>query len=382
LQAADVAKDRFLAVLSHELRNPLASINSAAELMLSEGVSAADAQSAGEVVRRQALGMKAMLEDLMDVSRLKLGRLELKRERVLLSTIVSTAMEVARPMLADARHALKLDLGKQDIELDGDPLRLVQVLSNLLSNAAKYTPRSGTITVRARLAGDQLDLSVTDTGMGMEPERIPTMFEMFAQANPHEDRSHGLGIGLALVKKIVDLHGGQVSARSGGPGKGSEFHVMLPGAKAVAPSPATATRAPTPAPAETSAPQARDLVLIADDNEDASWGVAKLLEMDGFETVRVNSGMDAVREIARLKPQAGIIDIGMPDLGGHEVARQVRTTPWGRQMVLIAATGWGQEADRRDALEAGFDAHMTKPVDASKLSEMLDTLLSSKVSAK
>jgi two-component system, chemotaxis family, CheB/CheR fusion protein len=350
--------------------------------MLSEGVSAADAQSAGEVVRRQALGMKAMLEDLMDVSRLKLGRLELKRERVLLSTIVSTAMEVARPMLADARHALKLDLGKQDIELDGDPLRLVQVLSNLLSNAAKYTPRSGTITVRARLAGDQLDLSVTDTGMGMEPERIPTMFEMFAQANPHEDRSHGLGIGLALVKKIVDLHGGQVSARSGGPGKGSVFHVMLPGAKAVAPSPATATRAPTPAPEATSAPQERGLVLIADDNEDAAWGLAKLLEMDEFETVRVSSGIEAVREIARLKPQAGIIDIGMPDLGGHEVARQVRTTPWGRHMVLIAATGWGQEADRRDALEAGFDAHMTKPVDASKLSEMLDTLLSSKVSAK
>ncbi|WP_061503806.1 CheR family methyltransferase [Ramlibacter tataouinensis] len=379
LQAADVAKDRFLAVLSHELRNPLASIDSAAELMLTAGVPAADSQAAAEVVRRQALATKAMLDDLLDVSRLKLGRLELKRERVRLSAVMASALEVTRPLLVDAPHALKLDLGEGDVELDGDPLRLVQVLSNLLSNAIKYTPRDGTIDVTARLTGDQLELSVKDTGIGMEPQRIPAMFDMFAQEDTR-DRGRGLGIGLALVKNIVDLHDGQISARSEGRGKGSEFRVLLPGARPVAAARA-ATRLPA-APEPLTMGEDRGQILIADDNADAGWGLASLLEMAGFKTVRVTGGVEAVREIGLRRPQAAIVDIGMPDLNGHEVARQVRAAPWGREMVLIAATGWGQEADQRAALEAGFDAHMTKPLDARELSKMLETLLSSKTSLK
>jgi len=383
LQADAAAKDRFLAVLSHELRNPLASIDSAAELLLVNGMHHADSQAAAEVVRRQTRSMKAMLDDLIDVSRLKLGRLELKPEHLRLSDVVNSALEITRPLMAQAQHELKLDLGDKDVELDGDPLRLTQVLSNLLSNAVKYTPNGGTIAVRARVASDLLELSVTDTGIGMDPQRIPAMFEMFAQENPGEDRSHGLGIGLALVKNIVELHDGEVSARSAGPGKGSEFRVLLPGAKAVERAPGVASvRAAPAAPAVTAQTNGRGLVLIADDNADAGWGVAKLLEMAGFETVRVTGGVDALREMERLKPQAGVIDIGMPDLSGHEVARRVRDTPWGQQMVLIAATGWGQEADQRDALEAGFDTHMTKPVDPRELSEVLTSLLSSKSSMK
>jgi len=382
LQAADAAKDRFLAVLSHELRNPLAAIASAAELMLIDRVPLDNSQSAAEVVRRQSLGMKAMLDDLIDVTRLKLGRLQLKRERVRLSAVITAAMEVTRPLLDDASHTFKLDLGNEDIELDGDPLRLVQMLSNLLGNAIKYTPRNGTITVKVRLEDDALELLVADTGIGMDPQRIPTMFEMFAQAEPAEDRTHGLGIGLALVKNIVELHGGQISARSDGFGKGSEFLVVLPGARSVAPTGTPTGSVPQAQPVASSAPQARGLILVADDNEDAGWGVAKLLEMDGFETARVCSGTEALREIERLKPSAAVVDIGMPDLSGHEVARRARATAWGRQMVLIAATGWGQDADRREALAAGFDAHMTKPVDAAKLCKMLDELLSSKAAVK
>jgi two-component system, chemotaxis family, CheB/CheR fusion protein len=298
-----------------------------------------------------------------------------------LSSVIAAAMESTQPQIAQAGHSLHVDVPQQDIELNGDPLRLVQVVANLLTNAIKYTPHGGKIALRARLNKDRLELSVKDSGLGMDPSRIEDMFEMFAQGGSDEDRSQGLGIGLALVKNIVELHGGHVTARSEGPGKGSEFLVSLPGARTAFSAPPK--RAPAPAPvAPIAANDRRGLILIADDNVDAGWGMAKLLEMVGYETTHVRGGQDAVREIARLKPQAGIIDIGMPDLNGHEVARQVRAMPGGRETVLIAATGWGQEADEREAVDAGFDAHMTKPVDMQKLSDMLGTLLSSKASVK
>ena len=375
LQAADAAKDRFLAVLSHELRNPLASIDSGAALLLTQGLPAGDRDAAAQVVKRQASAMKTLLDDLLDVTRLKLGRLELHRERVTLSGVVQAALESTQPALDAAPHPIALDLPSYAIELDADPLRLGQVLSNLLVNAIKYTPTGGRITMKARLEGDQAVIVVTDSGVGMEPAQIEGMFDMFTQAPSGADHHHaGLGIGLALVRSIVKLHGGRVEASSPGLGQGSEFRVFLPGARAVPQAAAAPVTAAPPAPAPAQA-RKRGLILIADDNVDAGWGIARLLEIAGFETLLVTGGQQALAEAENRKPDVGIIDIGMPDLSGHEVARQLRQSDWGRHMVLIAATGWGQESDEREAAAAGFDAHMTKPVDLRKLSAVVDDLL-------
>jgi two-component system CheB/CheR fusion protein len=372
LQAADAAKDRFLAVLSHELRNPLASIDSAASLLLTQGIPSADRSEAAQVVKRQAGSMKALLDDLLDVSRLKLGRLELRRERIVLADVIESALESVRPLLESAGHRLKVDLPAYAIELDGDPLRLGQVLSNLLANSIKYTPAQGVIEMQASIEDGRAVVRVRDNGMGMDPQRIDRMFEMFEQAQPVAGRSQGLGIGLALAKSIVELHGGRIEAGSGGAGQGSEFRVLLPATRA------DVAAEPAAAPAPTPVVKKRGLILIADDNIDAGWGIARLLEIAGFSTLRVRGGLEAVKETRRHKPDVAIVDIGMPDLSGHEVARQIRATAWGRHMVLIAATGWGQDSDERDAAAAGFDAHMTKPVDLRKLSALVDDLLAQK----
>jgi two-component system, chemotaxis family, CheB/CheR fusion protein len=371
LQAADATKDGFLAVLSHELRNPLASIDSAAVLLLTQKLPTGDRESAAQVVKRQAGAMKALLDDLLDVSRLKLGRLELRKEHVVLSTVVQAALEATRPLLETGRQELKVDLPAQRVELNADPLRLGQVLSNLLTNAIKYTPAGGTIAVQARMQGDdQVVIAVADNGAGIEPAQIERMFDMYTQAHSAANQSHvGLGIGLALVKSIVELHGGWVRASSAGPGKGSEFTVGLPAARTTR---TELPRAAKPAPA---ARTKRGLILIADDNVDAGWGIAKLLEIAGFATSLVEGGHEALRQAQLQQPDVGIIDIGMPDLNGYEVARQIRQAEWGKGMVLIAATGWGQKSDEHNALAAGFDAHMTKPVDLRKLSAIVEELL-------
>jgi two-component system CheB/CheR fusion protein len=259
------------------------------------------------------------------------------------------------------------------VELDADLLRIAQVLSNLLTNAIRYTPAGGRILVRAGLQGDRIVITVSDNGAGIDPTRIAEMFDMFTQAHPDAERKYGLGIGLALVKSIVEMHGGQVSATSAGLGKGSEFTVTLPGARALPAAPAVVAP-PAPAVAQPE-PGQRGLILIADDNVDAGWGVARLLEIAGFSTVLVHGGADALHEAQLKQPDVGILDIGMPDMSGLEVARALRTTTWGRRMALIAATGWGQESDERASLQAGFDAHMTKPVDLRKLSALVDQLL-------
>ncbi len=312
---------------------------------------------------------------MLDVSRLKLGRLELHREVVTLCSVVDAALETVRPMLDSAGHALKVQLPEYPVELNADSLRLSQVLSNLLTNSIKYTQPNGSISLKADMVGSEVVIFVSDNGVGMEPGQIKHMFEMFTQAQRVADRSHGLGIGLALVKSIVEMHGGHVEALSDGPGKGSEFRVTLPAnrgqVRAAAPAPAAS--APVEGPVKK-----RGLILIADDNVDAGWGIAKLLEIAGFSTLRVKGGVEAVKETARHKPDVGIIDIGMPDLSGHDAARQIRATEWGKHMVLIAATGWGQDSDEKDAATAGFDAHMTKPVDLRKLSALVDDLLARK----
>ncbi|MFC5497202.1 CheR family methyltransferase [Caenimonas terrae] len=375
LQEADLAKDRFLAVLSHELRNPLASIDSAASLLLTPGVDGPDREAAAQVVRRQAQAMKSLMNDLLDVSRLTFGRLELHRQQVLLAPIVDAALETTRPLLDAAGHTLSVELPPYPVQLDADPLRLNQVLSNLLTNAIKYTPPGGRVELHVSFEGEHVLITVRDNGVGMKPEDIGRMFEMFAQADAPANRANaGLGIGLALVRSIVELHGGTVEASSPGLGQGSELRVRLP-ARRAAPGAAPAAEQEGTAPPVDRSTRKRGLILIADDNVDASWGISKLLEISGFATVRVAGGQEAVSECARRQPDVAILDIGMPDLNGHDAARQIRATPWGRQMVLIAATGWGQESDERKALEAGFDAHMTKPVDLRKLAALVDTLL-------
>jgi two-component system, chemotaxis family, CheB/CheR fusion protein len=380
LQVADAAKDRFLAVLSHELRNPLASIDSAAALLRAPSIPQKDRDEAADVVKRQAGAMKSLLDELLDVSRLKLGRLELRRQPVALKTVVDSALESTRSMLSAAGHRLKVELPPEDVVLDADALRLSQVLSNLVTNAIKYTPAGGTVTLAAAIDAGDVVISVKDTGAGIDPAQIERIFEMFAQVQPGPDRSHGLGIGLALVKNIVELHGGQVSASSPGVGRGSEFVVRLP-AGMVTVRPAAPAQPPPPVRVPDDTPsrmKKRGLILIADDNLDASWGISRLLEIAGFATLRVASGLEAVQATRKHKPDVGIIDIGMPDLDGHQVARQIRQSEWGKHMVLIAATGWGQESDQTAAIEAGFDAHMTKPVNLRQLSAVVDDLLARK----
>jgi two-component system CheB/CheR fusion protein len=315
--------------------------------------------------------MKALLDDLLDVSRLKLGHLELARERVRLSAVVSGAVETTGPLLSESGHSLTVYLPPGDIEIDGDALRLGQVVTNLLANAFRYTPRGGRVVLRAHYDDGSLQISVKDSGIGMAPDRIEAMFELFTQGDTVAGHSQGLGIGLALVKQLVELHGGEVHAYSEGVGKGCEFRISLPHARPFSGLP------PSPGP-DATGPKKSVRVLVADDNVDAGWGLAKLLELRGFETLRVHGGLEALEAMREHNPQAAVIDIGMPDLGGHEVARRARAAPWGRSMVLIAATGWGQEADEQAALAAGFDAHMTKPVNVQRLSNTIDTLLAAR----
>ena len=368
LEQADAAKDRFLAVLSHELRNPLASIASAAELLRAAPAQVDAPTRAAQVVQRQAAAMKVLLDDLLDVSRLRLGRLELRRTSVTLAAVVENALEATRPLVENARHILTVQLPVQQVHLEADLLRLGQVLSNLLSNAVKYTPEGGRIELHAEIVGPEVMLTVTDTGIGMEAGDIDRMFDMFSQAPEALDRaSGGLGIGLALARSIVEMHGGWIRASSPGFGKGSQFKVGIPYRRAAMAPPAE------PPLTEVAAKDSTVglLVLIADDNADAGWGLAKLLELSGFRTLLAGGGQEAFRLAERERPAVVVLDIGMPDLSGHEVAQRMRAAAWGRDMVLIAATGWGQEADQLKSRQAGFDVHLTKPLDLRMLKDVI-----------
>lgn len=372
LQELDAAKDRFLAVLSHELRNPLASIDSAAALLTAEGSQPEDRAAAAHIVARQAAAMKVLLDDLLDISRLTLGRLGLHREPVSLAAVVDRALESVQPMLAAAHHTLALDLPPQPVELEADAVRLGQVFSNLLTNAIKYTNPGGSLALRARAGQQSVIVTVADNGIGMDPASIEGMFEMFAQSDPAGGRSQGgLGIGLALAREIVQLHGGSIRARSPGVGQGSEFEVVLPlrggGRSPAAPEALSASASAAPRPPR--------VVLVADDNADAGWGMARLLELAGYQTVLVRGGIEALREARRRMPDVAILDIDMPDLSGHAVAQQLRAMEGGARVVLVAATGWAQESAERDSREAGFDAHLTKPVNLRKLGALVDELI-------
>jgi PAS domain S-box-containing protein len=377
---ADARKDEFLAMLSHELRNPLAPIRNALEILRWAGAARAAAgvapppekiAAAIEMMDRQVGQMVRLLDDLLDVSRISRGRIALRKERTALAAVVRQAVDGARGLCAELGQELVVRLPGTPVVLDADPARLAQVLGNLLSNASKFTDRGGRIELEVeRLAGEPpaVELRVRDTGIGIPAEELPRVFELFAQVDRSLDRSEGgLGIGLALVRRLVEMHGGEVEARSAGPGAGSEFVVRLPVAGEAAP--------PLPvAPAATPALQPLR-VLIVDDNRDAATALAILLGLAGHATRTVFDGGEAVEEARRLSPDAVLLDIGLPGLDGYEVARRLRAEPRGGELALVAITGWGQDADRRRSAEVGFDAHLVKPVDGAALLRLLAGLV-------
>jgi PAS domain S-box-containing protein len=373
LLEADRRKDEFLATLAHELRNPLAPIRNAVRILDSDAADERQRKWGREVIARQVQRMSLLLDDLLDVSRITRGQLELKKDYVDLKAVVGVAVETARPLLDGKQHQLTVSLPGENVKLEADPLRLSQVIGNLLTNAAKYTDTGGRISLSARRENAELVIAIRDSGIGLTQESIPGLFTMFSQVNSAIDRAEGgLGIGLALVKGLVALHGGRVEVRSEGLGRGSEFIIHLPH-KVLAP------RATAEVEEESGAANANVVrhcrVLVADDNRDAAESLAMVLRFAGYEVFIAFNGAEALALGEQERPRAAILDIGMPGMSGHEVARRMRLEAWGRNAVLIALTGWGQEQDKQAAKAAGFDEHMTKPVDPDKVERLLAALL-------
>jgi PAS domain S-box-containing protein len=369
LRDADRRKDEFLATLAHELRNPLAPIRNAAKVLDSANIDESQRQWGRDVIARQVQRMALLLDDLLDVSRITRNRLELRKSRVDMTAVVGSAVETARPLIDARGHTLEIVLPPDRIELDADPLRLSQALSNLLTNAAKYTDSGGRITLRVELEPQSLSIAVQDTGIGLNPAVIPQLFEMFSQVDSALDRAEGgLGIGLALVKGLVALHGGTVHAASAGPGRGSAFTMRLPRSILASPE-ASANPETTSAGAGSSTPRRR--VLIADDNRDAADSLALLLSLYGHEVQVASSGPEALELGRTQRSEVVILDIGMPGMSGYETAARIRKESWGRAVLLIAITGWGQEEDKARARAAGFDHHLTKPVDPDEVTRLL-----------
>ena len=363
MREADVRKDVFLATLSHELRNPLAPIRSAARLLETPNISAAQLSRAQAIISRQVHHMSSLLDDLLDVSRITRGSFPLKKELVDVKSLIEAAVEAAQPAMDAKRHTLRVEIPAKPILVNADPVRLAQVMSNLLTNAAKYTPTGGIITVGGYLEAQDLIVFVRDNGVGLAQEMIPEIFEMFTQIKSQNEASEGgLGIGLALSKGLVQLHGGQIAAHSAGLGTGSEFVMSLPRSLVVETSDSNATEFN----GDSSTSSARR-VLLADDNRDGAESLSMLLELAGHEVHLAHSGAEALELAKQVRPDVAVLDIGMPELSGYEVAKRIRSEPWGAHMILIALTGWGQENDKRLAEAAGFDHHCTKPVDPDEL---------------
>ena len=363
LSLADRRKDEFLATLAHELRNPLAPMRNVLEAMKQQSLDERRQKWALEVLDRQLTHMTHLVDDLMEASRISQGRLELRRTPIDIVAVLRSALEDVGGMISAAGHTLNVDMPPDAITVDADATRLAQVFVNLLTNASKYTPRGGRIMVSMRRQGSEAVISVRDTGIGIPKEALTTVFDMFSQLSPALERSQGgLGIGLALVRGLVTLHGGTISASSGGAGRGSEFSVRLPTLDL--PQQAAAVQPP-----ESTARRCR--ILVVDDNVDAAESMTMALELCGHETLAVHDGVAALQAAARFMPQVILLDIGLPGRNGYEVAREIRRMPWGRDVLLIAATGWGQESDKQLAEDAGFDRHLTKPVDFDKLQALL-----------
>ena len=360
MREADRRKDEFLATLSHELRNPLAPVRQALGVIRAPTASAAQARWGIEVIERQVQNMARLLDDLLDVSRITRGTLEIRKDRVSLRSVIEAAIELARPVIDGKHHHLLVEY-PLDLMLDADSLRLAQVLGNLLTNAAKYTDPPGELSLKGRVDGSEVLLTVSDNGVGISPEMLPRIFEMFVQVQNVRDRADGgLGIGLALARGLIELHGGSISVSSRGEGTGSQFVIRLP----LTSDSAQATPRPIVA-VESRSPGVR--IVVADDNVDAAESLAMLLNLQGHEVRTANDGEAALQLLETFQPRFAFVDVGMPKLNGHEVAARARTAPWGADITLVALTGWGQESDRRAALGAGFDYHFVKPVDIDEM---------------
>jgi signal transduction histidine kinase len=371
LREAHRRKDEFLATLAHELRNPLAPVRNAAQLLQRKGGASPDIQWAATLIDRQVQAMSHLIDDLMDVSRINQGKIELRGDRVDLAKVLQDAVETARPVIDECGHELVLVLPQDPMVLDADPTRLAQAFTNLLNNAAKYMDHGGRIEVRAEREGGEVVVTVRDRGIGIAPERLASVFEMFSQVETALERSRGgLGIGLSLTQRLVEMHAGSVTARSDGLGHGSDFVVRLPLASAATATGAPGAPAATPPPAEAGAP-ATLRILIADDNQDAAETLAALLDFMGHEARCVHDGLAAVQAAVDYRPNLVLLDIGMPQLNGYEACRRIREAAQGAAMVMVAVTGWGQPEDRRKSADAGFDHHMVKPVDLAALETLV-----------
>jgi signal transduction histidine kinase/ActR/RegA family two-component response regulator len=368
LREADRRKDEFLAILAHELRNPLAPIRNSLHI-LRLTTEHDDAERIRGLMERQVSHMVRLVDDLLEVSRITRGKIELRRELVEVAAIVRGAVETSQPLIDAADLQLAVNVPTESLMVDADPVRLTQVVANLLNNAAKYTDRGGQIWLVVKRDGDSVIIQVRDTGIGIPTHMLPRVFELFTQIDRYANRGQGgLGIGLTLVKSLVELHGGSVWAHSEGEGRGSVFSIRLP----LAASPHQGYRSGEPD--ARSAVLASRRVLIVDDNRDAAESLGMLLSLLGAESRVVYSGPEALKVIPDFKPAVVLLDIGMPGMDGHEVARRIRQIPECRSLTLIALTGWGQEEDRHRSQSAGFDHHLIKPADVNTLQTLLLSL--------
>ncbi len=370
LRDADQRKDEFLAMLAHELRNPLAPIRNAVQILRNQCRADAFARKLQDIIDRQTAQMARMVDDLLDVSRISRGKLELRKGPVTLQQVIQGAVETSRPLIDQSRHQLELRIPDQPLFLEADLTRLSQVFANLLNNAAKFTEAAGQIKMVVEQRGAEVLVSVIDSGVGIPAEQMANLFDLFTQGEGERRRSGGgLGIGLSLVKQLVELHQGRVTAKSEGPGRGSEFTVHLPlAAGQSAPAGPDAVVPDKP-------PAAKGLrILVVDDSEDAALTLATLLELAGYELHLAHDGEQALAAAEACRPDVILLDIGLPKLSGNDVCRRLRQQDWGREMTVIALTGWGQDKDRRRTAEAGFDHHLVKPADPAALLKLLDGL--------
>ncbi|MCE9658364.1 MAG: response regulator [Burkholderiales bacterium] len=366
LREADRRKDEFIATLAHELRNPLAPVRNAAQLLQHQGTIDPTAKHARDIIARQVQVMSRLIDDLMDVSRINQGRIELRRELVDLADVLELAVEASRPKIADFGHQLDVRLPDMPILLDVDAVRLSQVFVNLLTNAAKYTDRGGRIELAAQREGSELRITVSDNGIGIPADELDNVFDMFSQVEGAIARSRGgLGIGLTLVKHLVELHDGRVEARSPGPGQGSVFVVSLP-------LPLPRKSAAAPAAAEIVVRSLK--ILVVDDHIDGAESMSALLAIQGHDVRVVHDGEAALVAAEDFRPEVMLLDIGLPLLSGYEVCRRLRQQPWGRAITVVALTGWGDQEAVKKGEAAGFDHHLVKPVDEAILIATLASL--------
>jgi signal transduction histidine kinase/CheY-like chemotaxis protein len=367
LRDADRRKEQFIALLAHELRNPLAPLRNSLNTMRLAAGDASVVASARAMMERQLSHIVRLVDDLLDISRISQNNIELRRSRVQLGDVVSSAVETARPLIDAAGHELTITLPEEPIYLDADLTRLAQVFSNLLTNSAKYTEKGGRIWLKAERRDDQVVVSVRDTGIGIPAEDLARIFDMFSQVERASERTlGGLGIGLALVKGLVELHGGTVSVQSGGADQGSTFTATLPTLRS---EPIALALAPT---LDNMAGQGQKRrILVVDDNRDSANSMALMLKLLGNEVRTAHDGLEAVDLAERFRPELILMDVGMPRLNGYEATERIRESDWGKKLTILALTGWGQDGDRLHSRKAGCDGHLVKPVALADLEKVL-----------